>query len=279
MFALYSVFSQFINCSLYDMDCLRSKSITEIISAQVQSEKIPTSSNFLQLVEPWVPYNDGIIIKGEIIEIDKWIDNKFEFKAIIIGTTTEESIAAVFSLVKNPMNTNDLYGYLIFIFKQNFSKFLAAFELDSDSDKRNMLSKVVTHFVYTCSSRSFLDKYLKLSSYSAYLYVFDFSLDYDGWNSLPFCDLHKCHSCDLPYTFNVPKDEFTSDGVLIASQKMKYWSNFAKYSTPNSDETLKWPKYDSNNRLNIRFQSGSNIIEGNYSKLNCDFFDSIGYFF
>ena len=74
-----------------------------------------------------------------------------------------------------------------------------------------------------------------------------------------------------------------------------YWTNFAKTGNPNvSIENSKksflisrkgantfttWPKYTQGTDQNIEFLTPQNIVEENYLKSYCDFWDQLGYNF
>ena len=56
---------------------------------------------------------------------------------------------------------------------------------------------------------------------------------------------------------------------------MKYWSNMAKFGTPNSDAVeVQWPIYDQDEDRNIHLADPITVDAG-YGKLNCDFWDSL----
>ena len=90
-----------------------------------------------------------------------------------------------------------------------------------------------------------------------------------------------CHGSDLPYTFSTTGPyNFTSTGRQVADSHMNYWSNFARNTDPNSADTASfdvWPAYTSANKTYLRF-AAKNLIQNNYLKAECDFFDKIGYY-
>jgi hypothetical protein len=108
-----------------------------------------------------------------------------------------------------------------------------------------------------------------------------------GWENFSFCDNHVCHSADLYYTFDSADTNFTAIGKSIARSHMTYWSNFAKYSNPSpsfAQSPMKgnnpvWTAYDLNNKPFLRFTGPSIRIDYKYLKNECDFFDTIGYYY
>ena len=88
----------------------------------------------------------------------------------------------------------------------------------------------------------------------------------------------------MPYTFDVPDANMTSMGHKIALEHITYWSNYAKNESPNTNTTLHgdllyWPNYERDTKINLRFKAPNNFLESFYLKSDCDFLDSIGYYY
>ena len=292
MTVLYIQFSHFINCTYGDLGCLMNKSTEEIINAQMKSELRISSLKILEYFEPWAPWLDGEIIKGQLLDIPQWIDDQqFPLKPFIIGTLTEECIISVYKEWTKPISKE---AYLIVMYATLKGAALKVFDhyppQSNSTDQRNLLSEFATRWIFSCSTRKFIETYMsytRSNNNTYYLYVFDYPLDFDGWgNNLTSCKGHTCSGSDLPYTFDIPDANFTITGHTLALDHIKYWSNYAKFQSPNGNQTaLKpsenlyfWPKYDSKFRNNLRFRSPENRIETNYLDTECDFLDSIGYY-
>lgn len=284
MITIYSDFATEIKCKINDIDCLRKKSAKEIVHAQMNAED-PNTYSFLEFFEPWLPWIDGTLIKAQLIDIGKWLENsKFSLKPLIIGSTTEESIIDIYSAYTDPIDGEDYIAVIFMAFNSDSFKILAQYPvLWNNTDQRYQVSELATRYIFSCSSRNFLETYIALTTNDTnfYMYVFDFPLDFNGWGAdQTYCKGHTCHGVDLPYTFDVPDANFTSIGHSIALDHIQYWSNFAKYQSPNGkngEDAIIWPKYDSKNRRNLRFASPENIIESMYLVQECDFLDTIGY--
>jgi carboxylesterase type B len=287
--AIYVYFADFLNCSARDIDCLRNKSIDEIVNAQMKAEQEVSSLKLLQFFEPWVPWLDGKIIKGELLEIEKWIGNEsFPLKPIILGSMTEECVNYIFEAWQKPVPTKEYIAVITAALKEYAPLLLTKYPPEKNTtDQRNLMTVFATRWVFSCSSRQFFETYItnsKSGENDNYLYVFDFPFDFPGWGNDTFCIGHTCHGGDMPYTFDIPDANFTDVGHQIALQHIQYWSNFAKNQSPNSNETISgdsllyWPKYDTINRNNLRFKAPKNIIEAKYLEKECDFLDSIGYY-
>ena len=83
----------------------------------------------------------------------------------------------------------------------------------------------------------------------------------------------------MPYTFDSAEEYFTGDGKRMAKSHVRYWSNFAKNSQAGSSDKIEWNEYTVDRKGFLRFQKGANSFEENYIKSQCDFFDSIGYYY
>lgn len=289
LMAIYVYFSDFLNCPARDIGCLRNKSIDEIVDAQMRAEQEVSSFKLLQFYEPWVPWLDGKIIKGELLEIEKWIGNEsFPLKPIILGSMTEECVNYIFAAWGKPVPTKEYIAVITAALKEYAPLLLTKYPPEKNTtDQRNLMSVFATRWVFSCSSRQFFETYItnsKSGENDNYMYVFDFPFDFPGWGNDTYCIGHTCHGGDMPYTFDIPDANFTDVGHQIAIQHIQYWSNFAKNQSPNSNETLSgdsllyWPKYDTINRNNLRFKAPQNIIEAKYLEKECDFLDSIGYY-
>lgn len=296
MAGLYMYLADGLNCTARDIQCLRSKTVDEIVNAQMNAETKPSSIKFLEFFEPWLPWIDGKIIKGQLLDVEKWQQaENFTYKPFIIGTLPQECVYFIYVGFTSPIDLETYIEIIIASFKQHGLDMLERYPPDlNNSDQRDRMTIISTQWTFSCSTRYFLEKYMTLSqstsNNSYYMYVFDYPLDWPGWGSATFCNNKTCHAGDLPYTFDNPDGNFTLNGHLLAYQHMSYWSNYAKYGTPNgngdyikNDKTLGdlvyWPKYDSNARADLRFKSQPLTIENDYLVHECDYFDSIGYYY
>ena len=281
---LYNYFNQELNCAPRDMACLRSKSIDDILEAQVKAENKIASLKLLEFFEAWLPWIDGKIIKGQLLEFNKWISSpNFEIKPFIIGTLTEECYIYINLGFPKPVGLTEYGELLTAAFKQNTLKVLTQYPPDfSSQDQRDLLSVMATNWVFACSSRRFLEKafsYSRNPEQKFYHYVFDFTLDFPGWDNFTYCNEHVCHGSDMPYTFDSVESYFTSDGKRLARSHIKYWANFAKYGKPGSVDNVLWEDYKLEKKSFLRFHKNSNVFERDYLKKECEFFDSIGYYY
>lgn len=285
--ALYVEFRQVLNCSYQDILCLRSKSIEDILEAQLAVDQKVSSLRLLGFFEPWLPWVDGTLIKGQLLDIAAWQKpTNFTIKPFVLGSLTEECVIYIYLAWTKPLSSA-LYGELMLAaFKKDALKILDRFPPIAGPDQRDVAARVATEWVFGCSGRNFLESAIQYSAKTGsnnkfYHYIFDFALDFNGWDNFTICYKHVCHGSDMPYTFDSVDDRFTINGHNLAQSHMTYWTNFAKYNSPNAPNDaalLNWPSYDMGNKNYLKFQSPSNTIESAYLKEDCDFFDSIGYY-
>ena len=290
---LYTYFADFLNCTARDMVCLRSKTSDEIVDAQYKAEGLIASPKLLEFFEPWLPWVDGDIIKGQLLEIEKWVggNETFPLKPFMISSLTEECVLYVYGAWGKPINVEGYIAVVTAAYKQYALKVLERYPPEfNTTDQRYLMSFLATRWVFSCSSRYFLETYMshpRSNNNVYYMSVFDYPLDFDGGADLgDFCINHVCHGADMPYTFDVPDANMTAMGHKISLEHIRYWSNYAKSLSPNSNETkhdnnddlLYWPRYEKETKLNLRFVAPENIIESNYQKEDCDFVDGIGYY-
>jgi len=139
-------------------------------------------------------------------------------------------------------------------------------------------SDVVTDAVFTCgirqAARAFTDQgidvYLYHNEYKSSLYLDPNSLQC-RLSNMASCGVY--HGAELPLVFNnlliSPKDNKMSHAWG------KYWTNFAKTGTPNSEDVeAKWPKYDRENDQHLKFTVPIHSGSGLKGPI-CDFWDSL----
>lgn len=265
---------------------MRSKTVSEIVNAEHKPQKTKGTLKSLSMSEWWCPVIDGKIIKGQILEIEKWLSSDFTFKSFIIGSLPEEWISAVYSTWPNYLSIDDYISQINTTFGNYASRVLSLYPPSNNGStaRRNTLSHLLTAWSLSCTVRNYTEKYMSVqNSRTHYRYVFDYPVDFSGYLS-HYCTNHTCHSGDIPYTFDYPDYKFKPDGHAIALEHIAYWTNFAKYGSPNngtfvSDSLLNWPSYDRITRNYLRFKAQPNEIENNYLTEECDFFDSIGYYY
>lgn len=81
--SLYKHFANYTQCPLKNLACLRSKTVEEILNAQILAGSALTSWKALLFFQPWLPYVDGKLIRGRLLEFNKWkLPTTFMFKPV-----------------------------------------------------------------------------------------------------------------------------------------------------------------------------------------------------
>eukprot|EP00937_MAST-01D_sp_MAST-1D-sp2_P000528 g528.t1 len=158
-------------------------------------------------------------------------------------------------------------------------QYVAQYPLAQYKTHANRLVTAGTDFVFRCGTRTAV-RALTAQGVRAYMYNFDFhDLTYAAPSSAA-CQLDSevgCgvfHASELPFVFGDTKIRLPA-GTRLSEAMMLYWTNLAKYGTPNSaDVAVQWPLYTASEDRNIRLADPITVDAG-YGKLNCDFWDSL----
>ena len=129
---------------------------------------------------PWI---DQKLVKGQLLEIEKWkLPNPI--KPFISSTLTEECYIYIYKGFGKPINAKSYFELMIAGFKQHAVKIIENYPPDlSKSDQRDLTSVVATRWVFSCSNRNFLNQVISKSKSKQDYYqtAFDFSLDFPGY--------------------------------------------------------------------------------------------------
>ncbi|XP_041965217.1 crystal protein isoform X1 [Alosa sapidissima] len=282
-------FARTANCSVSDLLCLKSLSARDVLRAQVKSgSKIVNPFRFLEVFETWGPYIDEVLIEDQPIAAFQkgyWQRDK----PVIIGTTSEEGVIFVFGVFSKPVSVLESMAYATAIFKQHTLTVLHKYlPLYLYTDRRTMLSQIVTDFVFLCPTRHSARSGVSLGG-SMWMYVFDYTLsDPRAWAGLSFCYGHACHGAELPFLFDsgpVANLTFQPPEALLANRMLCYWGAFAHCGDPNSrthqssfcrDQRLPvWPRYTLDNGWPILNLTVPTHAQHGVRDHICDFWDNL----
>lgn len=142
---------------------------------------------------------------------------------------------------------------------------------------------MVTDYFFTCSTRRAARAFSSNGAGKIWLYYFNQDL---SWlESFIFGDglLGNYHSSELDFVFGnewpLGLHSFTDSERNLSNEMMTYWTNMARYGSPNSAETkTQWPSYQYNtsikaeNFMNLRtpLQADEDLMGE-----KCDFWDKI----
>ncbi|CAF1025471.1 unnamed protein product [Rotaria magnacalcarata] len=139
-----------------------------------------------------------------------------------MGTLTEETVLDIYEGWHKPVYSTQYTEIIVATFNRYALKVLERFPPEGTGDQRLLLASVG----------------------ASYTYVFGYSLDFDGWDNLTFCNGHVCHGSELPYVFESSWVNFTDAGRQLATNIVTYWTYFGKTHDPNQPvmPSLFWPK-------------------------------------
>lgn len=259
-----------LHCQYDDLACFRAASVDNIIAAQTKVDAMLISLEIVLMFEPWVPVIDNILVHGQLYDTVRNLT--FPTKPLIIGTLTEEAIVLVDSNLNETMSAS-LYGEIVLgIFQTKAVKVLERFPPSGAGDQRTLFSRIITQWLFSCTTRIFARQ---AANYS---YVYDYPYDFDGWGNWTFCNGHVCHGVEIPYIMQSKWNNFTDAGRRVSQNMGTYWTNFAKTQDPNQPlpVALSWPKANTVNEPYLHIKDPLDVQE-NYLKSDCDFWDTIGY--
>ncbi|KAL4660230.1 crystal protein-like [Arapaima gigas] len=283
-------FAKVANCSANDMVCLLSLSPQAILAAQIKAcSKIVNPFRFLEMFEVWGPCIDGGLIKEQAVtafQNGHWQREK----PILLGTTSEEGVIFVYGVFSKPVTVLECTVYATAIFRQHALKILHKYlPLFKGTDKRAMLSQIVTDYVFLCPSRKSAREAIQSGS-AAWMYVFDHVVsDRRVWDGLNFCYDHVCHGAELPFLFSsatVANFTLSPAEKLLANRMLCSWGTFAQAGDPSTlsvqsafchqQRLPPWPQYSGDsNWLVMNFTVRSHPQASPRDPI-CDFWDTLG---
>ena len=121
------------------------------------------------------------MIKGQLLELDNWLgDSNFTLKPFIISTLTEECVFYVYGAWGKPLGVKEYILIVTAAMKKNALKVLELYPPQlNTTDQRALMSYLATIWVFSCSSRNFLENYMshpRSNKNIYYMSVFDFPL-------------------------------------------------------------------------------------------------------
>ncbi|KAF9577586.1 hypothetical protein BGW38_007112, partial [Lunasporangiospora selenospora] len=294
-FQITNYFMQALNCTGNDLTCARSKSINEVLDAQLIAEaKALNDSIWTTSALVYRPSIDGDLIPADFAQLVK--DGKYNTQANIMwGSTKDEAGLFVAEYFPEPVPAAKLNSSVESFFGPNRS----ALVLDSpyyqlnqtDPDGvRTLLTVLGTEYYFFCPLR-----YLSNNMTTAkpvFNFRFDRGRDTPFFNN-DYCSASTgrvCHSADIQPSFasgdSVPLVQQTGDDARFARQVVDRFTTFAKSGNPNPlpgqigvetsnpDVTgIQWPSFNTTNSvLRLDIQS---TVSNESDNAGCTWMDTV----
>ncbi|GFO43336.1 carboxylic ester hydrolase [Plakobranchus ocellatus] len=284
------------------MDCMRAKSADDVSKAAYETRSSVTSVKLLELFEPYGPYVDGQLVKGQPLAV--FSRGNYTSKPIMLGTTTEETVLYVFAAFEKSVDAKEYLGLIAGLKPQSAAKIVEQYPPSLyPTDQRELIAKVSTDLIFSCSTRNLTRSLLSQGQNHIWLYVWDHAFSFKGWGPISWCEGRVCHGSEIVFVFgSAPLANFTfsAEEEILSGDVIAYWTNFAwsgdpNYSTPprqwhsspradiqgkklNVKDVTKWPEYSSvNNWTALRFKTPTSELISRYRDEDCTFWDTISY--
>lgn len=279
---------RYLSCSTDDISCMRYKSVNDILNAQSYAVA-PSISKFFFTTLPFTP----------VVDEDNGILPYQPFDAILSGRINSGiSLLSGFNKDEGQLFVYQTFAYSLSsyyyqiavstIFKNYANQILSMYPFDlipNNEDGRTVLSVMCTDAIFYCPLRAMAKS--TQNSNPTFLYKFQHVLSFNPWGSRYYCYNASCHGAELPFVFNIFRDDAsrinfnpTSSERDLSSAMNDAWSNFMKYGNPNTGESgsLSFPRYSSSSdQVSILDVQGYATVVSSSRSSYCDMWDSIGY--
>ncbi|KAG0052511.1 hypothetical protein BGZ83_002496 [Gryganskiella cystojenkinii] len=273
-----------LGCGATDLACARSKSMNDLLEAQLKANtQVLADNKWTTFALIQRPVNDGALIPADFSQMVK--AGTYNTKADILwGTVHDEAGYFVPQYFPNPIPNADAASALELVLDANRTAFAMSspyFVLDpKDSDAvRSAFTRFGTEYYFLCPLR-YLSR--EMAKYKP-TYNFRFNRGRDlplvGQNYCSASTGRVCHAADIQSVFAsgaaVPFFTQTGDDARFARQVVDWWTTFAKTGNPNPKTgmpgfeltnpdvaSVQWKAYDSSNpimELNVQSAMSTNV--------------------
>jgi carboxylesterase type B len=285
----------YLNCTVNDIACMRSKSVDEILDAQKHAPSLDLDNLFINFL-PWSP----MVEKGGLIPeqpLTAMSEGRMAAKPMISGTVKDEGQLFVYELFPTALSETAYKLLVRGIFGKDAAKeILKLYPLScgGTDDGRDAFNVLGTDLLFYCPLRLATRGYqsvLGAESTPTYIYRFDHATSFDCWGpGYEFCfqEGMVCHGSELPFEFNVFTDGSTvsytpsEEEIQLTKDVADLWANFIHNSNPNNGEyatPANWPLYQAKlDELLVLNEPGVTVASHQREKY-CDTWDRLGYFY
>lgn len=274
----------------YDIACLRSKTVGEIVEATEQMHKKyffafpPTpEEEFLPMMPSEVtrlPQEEKQELLAGVQDVlignnDKafaymlWLANRqlFGKENVSLSLSSVDQVKQVMS--------NDV-GHLL-----NMAKFQVNFltqrlfkDLLNETDSSLWLDRLVQilgDVSFVCPANILMDELVSLSGKSVYSYEYTHRPSTSPWGQWMGCTLHD----EIAFVFGHPlrfPDKYSGADIEVSKRMMRTWATFARTGRPDDQMGTQWPQVTPDSRPFLRIGTTSTELRFNHSQQTCETF-------
>ncbi|KAG0066470.1 hypothetical protein BGZ90_001397 [Linnemannia elongata] len=299
---IQALFFLSMGCASNDLACARSKSIGDLMDAQVKANAMMvTQQNWTTTFLVDRPTVDHDLIPGDFFELVK--TGKHNTKANVMWGSTKDEAGRFVSTYYPTKETINATNYESVFFKTvgsqrvdlilNNASSLFKPNMASNDPVSDLFNDFYTKYYFYCPLKYFSREITK-SGGKVYQFRFNRGRGIPLADALGYCGANTgrvCHAQDLSPVFGteamLPLTFQTGDDARFARQILDRWTTFAKTGNPNPTTDMlgvensnpdvagvNWPAYDSstNPMLELNIESK---LSTNADQAACSFMDSV----
>jgi acetylcholinesterase/cholinesterase len=247
--------ADYLNCPHDDVECLRGKSVDEILDAQSNAIELNLDNLFINFL-PFTPvYGTDVLPEQPLVAMQ---NGNAANVPMIAGSVLNDAWLFVYELFTKPLGEAAYKAVIQAVFGREMRpEILAMYPpdlLDDTSDTRPVLDVLGTDLLFYCPLRNVSRSLQAANNNKMWIYRFDHIISFDCWGpGYEFCVGVVCHGSELPFEFEVWTDGIdisydpTDDEETLSANTMTYWANFIRHGDPNKGEPVpektEWPQY------------------------------------
>ena len=266
------------------VDCMRGKSVDDVMKAQKTSQIYINTKQLLDAFYPWSPIVDGTTLTGQPLDLlDSGDYNKVP---MIIGHTHSEATFFIY-LVPVPVLDSETKLLLKALYPGHTDDIEALYPLPPRwTDTRPYLSDLGTDLVILCPSRTAAARVAKHQS-DVWYYDYSHLLNdtQAAWGpKFEYCDDKACHGAELSVVFNSYREpiynaKFTPDEVQLAHRMANAFAALAHHGDPTATSApVSWPRYNATADTGINWNTPTDSSQTGYHADKCALWEQLGYF-
>lgn len=276
------------------IDCMRSKSMEQVLDAQDKTSRFPSPFNYsLDILLTWTPTIDGVEV--DMQPMKAFASGAYRKVPLMMGSTKEEGIMFIYPAWNHTLLEVEYIAALAALFKSSSLSVARMYPPGGVfKDSRAVLSQVFTDYLFTCPARQVANWTASHGNSNVYFYAFDWVMSFDKnvWGPrYQYCVDKVCHGEELVFVFNsAPLNGYTPtpDEDRMSCSMMNMWGSFAHTGNPNTmkfadctpQPPVSWPNFDQKAHRDLKFTVPNSYVEDTLEIAKyCDFWDGLGYRF